>query len=85
MAAASRWGIRRRFEAGQGRAVFFKCKKKNWEIQPPGNPHLSGLPLDTSTEAVEYVDCPLVVVLEWGTYSQLPEAIAIHVRKFGHC
>lgn len=42
--------------------------------------YLSVLPLDGVVLPIIYIDCPLVVVLQWRSYHQLPEAVGIHVR-----
>lgn len=55
----------------------------NWKLKLPQQPYLSGLPLDTSAQAIEDVDSPLVVVLQRCTHRQFPKAIAVHVGQLG--
>lgn len=57
--------------------------RNNWKFKPPQQPHLSGLPLDTSAQAVEDVDRPLVVILQRCTHRELPEAVVVHVGQLG--
>lgn len=42
--------------------------------------YLSVLKLDGFVFAMEDVDCPLVVILQWCSHNKLFEPISIHVR-----